>query len=113
MNRLELQVNEARRADSAKAREMLRLTTEGLDPDLTASAKREIDRQIVALGPELNRLEELRDRQEALAEARANGIPPTEQQTRGYHGNGTGPWSATARGSLYSEGTYRPDVAEG
>jgi HK97 family phage major capsid protein len=107
MNRFERQLNDARRAASAKARELRALTSRGLDPDLTASEKRQIDREIAAIEPEVSRLEELRDRQEAAQEARANGIPPTEQQIRGLNGNGTGP--ATARGSLCGESVYRPD----
>src|SRR6266566_6474539 len=111
MNRLERQVNDARRAASSKARELRSLTTRGLNPDLTASEARQIDREIAVLEPEVSRLEELRDRQEAAQEARAM-LPPTDADMRGYHGNGTGPWSATARGSLFSESVYRPDVPD-
>jgi HK97 family phage major capsid protein len=114
MNRFEQQLNDARRAASAKSREMRSLTTQALDPELTASQKREIDRQIAALNPELERLEELRDRQEALAEARSM-LPPSEAEKNGYRGDGAGawggPWGATPRG-LFSENVYRPDVAE-
>jgi hypothetical protein len=46
MNRLETQLNTARRAASAKAREMRSLTTRALDPGLTASDKRALDREI-------------------------------------------------------------------
>src|SRR5947207_3901864 len=110
MNRLETRLNDARRAASAKTREMRSLTTKALDPDLTASEKRALDREIAALNPELNRLEAERDRHEALAEAREK-IPPSADDVRGYRGDGM-PWSATARASLNSEGTYRPDDSE-
>src|SRR5205809_575229 len=97
MNRLETQLNDARRAASAKAREMRSLTTRALDPNLSASEKRALDREIAVLNPELNRLEAERDRREALAEARAQ-IPPSAEDVRGYRGDGMGPWPGTARG---------------
>jgi hypothetical protein len=101
-------------------------------PGLLASDVRKIDKRIKQLGAELPELREDWERQRAIRDAR-RAIPPAEYETRSHRGDGKTPprlenpmsnsttgsgrgrisgsphW-ATARGELFTESIYRPDL---